>query len=74
MLLSWYLRRLNFLSPNKDRVLDTAEVRTADTRPPMTYHITFHMFDDECRDSGGKRRLRRATGRTPCMVDEVRQG
>jgi len=50
MLLRWYLRRLNFLSPNKDRVLDTAEVRTGDTRPPMTYHITFHMFDDECRD------------------------
>ena len=52
MLLSWYLRRLNWLSPNKDRVLDTSEVRAADTRPPMTYHITFHTFDDECRDPG----------------------
>jgi hypothetical protein len=51
MLLSWYLRRLNWLSPNKDRVLDTSEVRMADTRPPMTYHITFHTYDDECRDS-----------------------
>ena len=52
MLLSWYLRRLNWLSPNKDRELDTSEVRMADTRPAMTYHITFHNFDDVCLDPG----------------------
>lgn len=67
MLLSWYLRRLNFLSPNKDRVLDTAEVRTGDTRPPMTYHITFHMFDDECRDSV-QATPASSDGAAPCMV------
>jgi hypothetical protein len=52
MLLSWYLRRLNWLSPNKDRELDSSEVRMADTRPAMTYHITFHNFDDVCLDPG----------------------
>ena len=32
--------------------LDTANVILGDTRPPMTYHITFHKFDDECMDAG----------------------
>ena len=50
MLLGWYLRRLNRLSPVKDAVLDTADVRVGDTRPSMTFHLTFHTFEDECMD------------------------
>jgi hypothetical protein len=52
MMLGWYLRRLNRLSPLKDGTLDTANAIMGDTRPPMTYHITLHKFDDECMDAG----------------------
>lgn len=52
MMMRWYLRTLNRLSPGKDRELDTANVILGDTRPPMTYHFTFHKFDDECMDAG----------------------
>lgn len=51
MLLGWYLGRLNTLSPVKDGSLDTADVRLGETRP-MTYHLTFHTFEDQCADSG----------------------
>jgi hypothetical protein len=51
MLLGWYLRRLNRLSPARDRALDTADVIMGDTRPPMSYHITLHTFEDQCMDS-----------------------
>ena len=51
MMLGWYLRKLNRLSPVKDGELDTAKVILGDTRPPMSYHITLHQFDDECMDS-----------------------
>ena len=51
MMLGWYLRKLNRLSPVKDGNLDRANVILGDTRPPMSYHITLHTFDDECMDS-----------------------
>jgi hypothetical protein len=51
MMLGWYLRKLNRLSPIKNGVLDTAKVIMGDTRPPMSYQITFHKWDDECADS-----------------------
>jgi hypothetical protein len=51
MMLGWYLRKLNRLSPVKDAELDTANVILGDTRPPMSYHITLHTFEDECMDS-----------------------
>ena len=51
MMLGWYLRKLNRLSPVKNGELDTANVIMGDTRPPMSYKITFHPFEDECMDS-----------------------
>lgn len=51
MMLGWYLRKLNRLSPVKDGELDRANVILGDTRPPMSYHITLHTFEDECMDS-----------------------
>jgi hypothetical protein len=50
LLLQWYMRSLNRLSPIKDGVLDTANIIMGDTRPPMTYHITLHTFKDKCAD------------------------
>jgi len=50
LLLQWYMRSLNRLSPIKDGVLDTANIIMGDTRPPMTYHITLHTFEDKCTD------------------------
>lgn len=50
MLLGWYSRSLNRLSPIKDGVLDTANIIMGDTRPPMTYHIALHTFEDKCAD------------------------
>jgi hypothetical protein len=52
LLLGWYLRALNRLSPSKDAVLDTADVMMGNTRPPMTYHIALHSFKDQCADNG----------------------
>lgn len=52
LLLGWYTRALNWLSPNKDGVLDTADVMMGNTRPPMAYHITMHSFKDQCADNG----------------------
>jgi len=51
MLLGWYLGKLNTLSPVKNGVLDTADVRLGETRP-MSYRLTFHTFKDVCADSG----------------------
>jgi hypothetical protein len=51
MMLGWYLRRLNRLSPVRDGTLDTSNVIVGDTRPPMSYHVTYHTFADECMDS-----------------------
>jgi hypothetical protein len=51
MMLGWYLRKLNRLSPVKDGNMDPANVILGDTRPPMSYHITLHTFEDECIDS-----------------------
>jgi hypothetical protein len=50
LLLGWYLRALNWMSPVKDGVLDTADVMAGNTRPPMAYHIEMHSFKDECLD------------------------
>lgn len=50
MLLGWYLRRLNNLSPIKGGTLDTADVRLGDARPAMAYTITLHNFEDRCTD------------------------
>jgi hypothetical protein len=65
MLLGWYLRRLNGLSPVRDGPLDTAGVRMGDpnVRPPMSYHIRFHTFEDQCADSGEAQ---------PALIDAVR--
>lgn len=52
LLLGWYLRALNRLSPNMDAVLDTADIMMGNTRPPMTYHIAMHSFKDQCMDTG----------------------
>jgi hypothetical protein len=50
LLLGWYLRSLNRLSPVMNAVLDTADVMMGNTRPPVSYHITMHRFKDECVD------------------------
>jgi len=52
LLLGWYQRALNRLSPSADMVLDTADVMAGNTRPPMTYHIKMHSFKDQCVDTG----------------------
>ena len=52
MLLGWYLRRLNRLSPVKDGPLDTAAVQPG-KYTPLSYHLTFHTFENQCADPGG---------------------
>lgn len=52
MLLGWYGRALNKLSAIKDGPIDTSDVRMGDLRPTMSYHVTYHTFENRCADSG----------------------
>ena len=46
-LFKYYLRRFGGA---RDAELDTASVRPGDATP-MSYHLTFHSFEDQCADS-----------------------
>ena len=47
-LLVWYLRRIH---ATEDATLDTAVVKPGEGTL-VSYHITFHLFDDQCMDPG----------------------
>jgi hypothetical protein len=47
-LLGWYLRRIH---ATQDATLDTAGVRPGEGTP-VSYHLTFHAFDDQCMNPG----------------------